>query len=178
MNYKGNGVILSSSFTVWQEKEYGRNRRFVLNLSQQSKHWGKGSMRMETLSEFSINSQRGDHFLSIDIVKRYLHLRFHPSMRDWFIFRYQGSYFQCVALRFGWGCSPLWFTPLMAPFVRELMSYGYRVLPYHDEFLIAPAPDGVFSSKDHFHDAKVHIEGLMRQLGIKRQETNVELQGS
>lgn len=122
--------------------------------------------------------QGGDHFLSMDIEKRYRYLRLHPFMRDWFIFRYQGRYFRCVALPLGWGRALLWFERIMDPFVREVRSYGYRGLPYLDDFLIAPAPYGVVSSKRHCYDAKVRIECLMRQLLIKRQETKGEWEGS
>ena len=69
---------------------------------------------MEGLSEFAMNVQRGDHFLTMDVEKGYRLLRLHPLMRDWFIFRYNGRYYQCVALPFGWGRLPLWFTQLMA----------------------------------------------------------------
>lgn len=66
----------------------------------------------------------------------------------------------------------------MDPFVREPKSYGYRVLPYLDDFLIALVPYGVVSSKGHSHDAKVCIKCLMRQLGIKRRETKGECEWS
>lgn len=44
--------------------------------------------------------------LSLDIHKGYWHLRLHPLMRDWFVFRYAGRYYQCVALLIGWDLSP------------------------------------------------------------------------
>lgn len=64
-------------------------------------------------------------------------------MRDWFIFRYEGRYYQCVALQFGWGRSPLWFTWFMAVFVKKLGTEGMRVLAYLDDFIIASSPHGV-----------------------------------
>ena len=79
----------------------------MVNLSVQSKHWKKGTVRMESLSEFATEIQEEDHFLSMDIQKGYRHFRLHPQMREWFIFRYEGRYYQCVALPFGWGRSPL-----------------------------------------------------------------------
>ena len=72
---------------------------------------------MEMWAEFEMNVQHGDHFLSLDIAKGYRHMRLHPAMREWFIFKYDGRYSRCVALPFGWGSSPLWFTQFMAPFV-------------------------------------------------------------
>lgn len=107
---KARGAILSSAFVVWQETaEVEKKGRFVVNLAKQSKRWKKGTVRMESLSEFAMSVEKGDHFLSMDIKSGYRHFRLAPSMRDWFIFRYAGKYYQCVALPFGWGRSPLWF---------------------------------------------------------------------
>ena len=71
------------------------------------------------------------------IEKGYRHLRLAPGIRDWFLLKYHGRYFRCLALPFGWGRSPIW-TRLMAPFITELRRLGYRVLGYLDDFLIAP----------------------------------------
>ena len=49
------GVILSSASTVWQESEDGRKGRFVVNLCKQSKHWYKGSIRVESIGEFAMS---------------------------------------------------------------------------------------------------------------------------
>ena len=63
------GSIISSAFVVWAEKDAERRGRLVINLNAQSKHWTKGSVRMETISEFAMNVQVDDHFLSMDIEK-------------------------------------------------------------------------------------------------------------
>lgn len=149
--------MISSAFTVWQEGEEGRKGRFVVNLAKQSKHWRKGSVRMESLSEFATGIQKGDHFLSMDIEKGYRHFRLSPVMRDWFIFKYLGHYYQCVTLPFGWGRSPLWFTRFMVPLVTELRSWGYRVLAYLDDFLLAPSPLGVLSQRSHCWEARERV---------------------
>lgn len=73
---------------------------------------------MESISEFAMDIQKDDHFISWDIQKGYRHFRLAPGMRDRFIFRYQGCYYQCVAPPFGWGRSPLWFTQLTVPFLE------------------------------------------------------------
>ncbi len=49
---------------------------------------------METLSEFAMSVQPEDHMISFDIEKGFRHLRLHPAMRDWFLFRYNGKYYQ------------------------------------------------------------------------------------
>ena len=66
----------------------------------------------------------GDHMLSMDVLKGFRHFRLHPDLSNRFIFRYAGRYIQCVALPFGWGRSPLWFTQRMAPFVTRFRSWG------------------------------------------------------
>lgn len=95
------GAVISSAFVVWQEKNGEPSGRFVVNLSMQSNHWSKGSVRMETLPEFAMSVQPEDHMISFDIEKGFRHLRLHPAMRDWLIFGYDGRYYQCVALPFG-----------------------------------------------------------------------------
>lgn len=47
-------------------------------------------------------------------LKNYLH----PDVRDFFLFRYNGRFYRCVALLFGWGRSVLWFTKLLRPLVQ------------------------------------------------------------
>jgi hypothetical protein len=50
---RSTGAMISSIFVVWQDGPEGRKGRFVVNLSKQSKHWPKGSVRMETLPEYA-----------------------------------------------------------------------------------------------------------------------------
>lgn len=95
--------MVSSAFTVWQEGSGERKGRFVVNVSKQSKHWARGSVRMETIPHYAMDMEQGDHFLSFDIKSGYRAFRLAPKMRDWFIFRYAGRYFRCIALPFGWG---------------------------------------------------------------------------
>lgn len=120
---KENGALISSAFTIWQDIPEGRKGRFVVNLSEQSKHWKKVTIRMESLPEFAMQIQQVDHFISFDLKKGYRHFRLHPDKWDWFIFRYKGRYYQCAALPFGWGRSHMWFTQLTAPFARCLRQF-------------------------------------------------------
>lgn len=175
---KANGAIISSGFVVWQETGEGRKGRFVVNLSVQSKRWKKGRVRMESLPEFATEIQRGDHFLSMDISKGYRHFRLHPRMRDWFIFRWDGRYYQCVALPFGWGRSPLWFTQFMAIFVKQLRCLEFRVLAYLDDFLIAPTRAGVVARRWHCVRGRKLIDSLLRRLGLARHPTKGEWEGA
>ena len=172
------GAVISSAFVVWQEKEEERKGRLVVNLSLQSQHWTKDTVRMETLAEFAMQVQPGDHMLSMDVLKGFRHFRLHPDMRNWFIFRYTGRYFQCVALPFGWGRSPLWFTQLMAPFVTRLRSWGYRVLPYIDDFLIIPTPYEQPATLADCASARERIDSLMGSLGLQRHPDKGEWTGS
>lgn len=99
-------------------------------------------------------------------------------MRKWFIFRYGGRYYQCVALPFGWGRSPLWFTRLMAPFLAKLRSYGYRVLPYMDDFLIIQFPYSVVAGLTECATASARIDKLMNGLDLKHHSEKGEWKGS
>lgn len=133
---------------------------------------------MESLSEFACHLQRDKLLMSMDIVKGYRLLRLHPSMRDLLLFAYNGQYYQCVALPFVCGRSPLWFTKTMSPFSRALRAAGYRVLAYLDDFLIAPTPFGTPSTSRDFERARRKISALMRSLGLKRHPSKGNLEGT
>ena len=70
-------------------------------------------MRMETLTEFGQSLEQGDHMFSWDVKSGYRHFRLAPHMRDYFLFHYNRRFYRCIALPFGWGRSPLWFTELL-----------------------------------------------------------------
>lgn len=167
------GSLISSSFVVGQggEGEADRKGRLVINLSEQSEHWAKGTVKMESISEFACHLQRNDHMMSMDIKKGYRLVRLHPAMRDWFLFVFNGRVYQCIALPFGWGRSPLWFTQIMAPFARTLRSYGYRTLVYLDDFLLVPSPYVFLCTKEHCTKAQRRIDRLLATLGIERHPT-------
>ncbi len=61
------GFMVSSSFVVWRETEDGSKGRFVINFHKQSKHWPKGSIKMETLPAYALDLNKGDHLISFDI---------------------------------------------------------------------------------------------------------------
>jgi hypothetical protein len=175
---KARGMLISSAFTVWQDSADGRKGRFVVNLAVQSKHWPKGSIRMETLPAFSLDLSRGDHMLSFDIKSGYRHFRLSRKMRDYFAFHYDGGYYRCVALPFGWGRSPLWFTEFMRPVVRAMRNHGMRVLPYLDDFLVVPSRAGTVASPRDCRKAAKWLEGLLRRIGIVRHPNKGEWVGS
>ena len=137
------GRIVSSAFTVWQGEGDDRRGGFVINFKRQSRHWPKGSIKMETLQSFATQLQGGDTLMFWDIKSGYRHFYLHPRMREFFIFRYDFVFYRCIALPFGWGQSVLWFTKLLRPLVQHLREVlGYRVLPYIDDFACAPSPLG------------------------------------
>jgi hypothetical protein len=49
------GQMVSSAFTVWQGDGLERKGRFVINFARQSRHWPKGSVKLETLPAFSLS---------------------------------------------------------------------------------------------------------------------------
>ena len=122
---------------------------------------------MESLSEFAIEMQKGDQFIYMDIQKGYRHFRLHPPMRDWFVFRYAGKYYQYVALPFDCGRSLLWFTMLMAILVGQVRRLGCLTVAYLDDFLILPSSPGVVSTKAHCAAAAARDDKFMKSLGLK-----------
>ena len=174
------GLMVSNAFVVWEERDgpSSRKGRFVVNLSEQSKHWPKGSIRMETMTSFSLQVREGDHMVSFDIRSGYRHFRLAPKMRNYFLFRYQGKYYRCVALPFGWGRSPLWFTELLRPFVAHLRGAGLRVLAYLDDFLVIPSPGETRATLRDCQRATKWIDGVMNDLGLTRHPSKGEWQGS
>ena len=56
----------------------------------------------------------------------------------------------------------------MAPFVQELRHWGYRVLAYLDDFLVAPSPYGTAAGPQDCAAARGHIAELMTQQGLQR----------
>jgi hypothetical protein len=69
-----------ASFVVWKDGPEGCKGRIVVNLFKQSKHWPKGSARMETLAEFALELEHGDRMVSFDIKAGYLHFRLAPQI--------------------------------------------------------------------------------------------------
>lgn len=64
----------------------------------------------------------------------------------------------------------LWFTHLFSTFVKELRTWGYRVLPLVGEFHAAPSPAGMISTAHDYEVATVQFDSLMKRLGLKRHE--------
>lgn len=58
--------------------------------------------------------------MSWDMKGGYRHMYLHQDIRDYFIFKYDGRYYRCIVLPFGWKRSVLWFTKLMRPVVRYM----------------------------------------------------------
>lgn len=112
----------------------------------------------------------------MDVVQGYRQFRLHTLMRDWFIFKYEERYYQCVTLPFGWGRFPLWFTQLMGPFVTELQWLGYGVMGYLDDFLIFSSLYGIISLKKH--PAPSTIMELLHRFGLRRHPNKGEWEGA
>ena len=172
------GLPVASAFVTWKETSEGPVGRFVIDFAEQSMHWPKGTIRMETLAEFGLSLEEGDHMFSWDIKSGYRHFRLAPSMRDFFLFRYHGHFYRCVALPFGWGRSPLWFTELLRPFVQYLRRSGLRVLAYLDDFLALPGVSGAVASQRACHQAREFVSNVMGRLGLTRHPTKGHWEGS
>ena len=163
------GKLISSAFVAWAGEGEDEKGRFVLNFHAQSKHWPKGSVKMETIPTFALEVEREDVLFSFDIESGFHHFYLHPDMRDYFLFHYQGGYYRCIALPFGWGRSGLWFTKCMRVLVQHMrVELGYRVLPYIDDFLVGASPPGHPATVDDVKGAHVLLEDIMQRLGLRR----------
>lgn len=163
------GKMCSSAFVVWQGEGEKRKGRFVVNFKRQSTHWPKGSVKMETLPAFALDLHQGDALMSWDVKGGYRHMYLHPDVRDMFLFRYDGRYYRCIALPFGWGRSCLWFTKLMRPLVQHLReNMEYRVMAYIDDFAAAPSPHGTTATFVDCKKAGEYLEALFGRLGVVR----------
>lgn len=84
-----------------------RTGRFVVNLHLQSQHWSKESIKMQTLPSFALELEQDDFLFSFDVQAGYRPFYLHPDMRNYFLFHYDGRFYRCIALPFGWGRSPM-----------------------------------------------------------------------
>jgi hypothetical protein len=174
---RSTGAIISPSFVAWQDGPEGRKGRFVVNLSKQSKHWPKGSVRMETLPEYALELERGERMVSFDIQAGYRHFRLAPQMRYRFLFRCDRRFYRCIALPFGLDRIMMWFTQLMVPMVRNLRQQ-YRVFACLDDFLICPVKAGRVVSMRDCRKARQVIDKLLSSLGLTRHPTKEDRVGS
>lgn len=68
----------------------------------------------------------------------------------------------------------MWFTKLVAPFVKKLRRWGYLVLAYLEYFLIFPSPIGRLATKKDCAIEREKLGALMNHLGLKRQVEKLE----
>lgn len=162
------GKLISSAFTVWQEKDGLEEPRFVICLNKQSTFFERRSIRMEGLPEFCTHVRKGDRMISFDVKAGYRHLRLHPDMLDDFVFCYNGVYYQCLAMPFGWGPAAYWFTRFMAPVIKKIRSWGYLVLVYIDDVLVIPRRRARYSGRRDCRAASHRIGELLLRLGITK----------
>lgn len=110
----------------------------VVNLHRQSSLFRPQPVTMENLKYFTLELNKDDHLVSCDIQKSYHHFRLHPQIRNWFIFRLDGSYFRCIDLPFGWSLSPPYLIKFICPFVRYIgHNIGLQIHPYMEDFMVA-----------------------------------------
>lgn len=64
--------VVSSAFVIWHGVEEKKGR-FVVSITKQSKHWSKGSKKMETLIYIPMDLQKGNVLMSWDINGEYHH---------------------------------------------------------------------------------------------------------
>eukprot|EP00173_Palmaria_palmata_P001790 Plantae.Rhodophyta-Palmaria_palmata.ctg20414.p1 GENE.Plantae.Rhodophyta-Palmaria_palmata.ctg20414~~Plantae.Rhodophyta-Palmaria_palmata.ctg20414.p1 ORF type:complete len:193 (-),score=23.34 Plantae.Rhodophyta-Palmaria_palmata.ctg20414:27-605(-) len=163
------GFTISFSFVHWEgvDMEGEKKGRFLQNFREITEWWKGKSVRMEKPAEFAAQVEKGERFISFDVKAGYHHFLLHESIRNYFLFHFQGRYFRCIALPFAWCRAAFWFFNLMKPFVGKIRKWDYRVLEYIDDFLVAPSI-GRPAKREDCVEASAKIEALMRVLGIGR----------
>lgn len=74
--------------------------------------------------------------------------------------------------RLGDICIHVWFwNRWRNSFEREICLYGYRVLPWMDDMLLAPSPMGAAETQEDCTMDRVTLDELMRTLGLLRNQT-------
>lgn len=87
---KAKRSVIFSDFKIWQDISEVEKGMFLVKLSnsqnigrkEQSKHWKKGTVRMDSIPKFAIKIEQGDQFISFDLKNRYRHFRLYPNFRD------------------------------------------------------------------------------------------------
>ena len=147
------GALISGSFVTWQRGKL----RFLINLKEQSTHWDKRSVKMETLSSFGACLCPGDH----------RHFALHRRMWNWFLFTYNQRYYPCIALTFGWTSSPYWFVKILSPPTRYMRSeLSLRVLVWLDDYLIVPREGSRSSTAKECLWTSETLQALFKKLGL------------
>lgn len=162
------GKLISSAFTIWQEKDGVEQPRFVVCLNRQSKFFERRPTRMEGAAEFCTHLRRMDRMISFDVKAGYRHLRLHADTLDDFVFFYNGIYYQCLAMPFGWGPASFWFTRFLSPVIKKIRSWGFLVLVYIDDVLVVPRVGTRASGRQECRRASKRIAGLLLRLGITK----------
>lgn len=159
------GSYVSSAFVDWSR---GKGR-FIINLKLQSTHWDKKSVAMESLSSFGACLKRGDHMISFDWKGGYRHFALHSKMWNWFLFHYDGRFYRCIALPFGWTRSPYWFCHILSPLTRYIRSaLNCRVLTWIDDYLLVPGVGTVPSTSEDCEVLCTVLDPLFARLGMLR----------
>lgn len=159
------GALISGAFVTWKQEK----PRFIINLKEQSQHWDKRSVQMDTISSFGSCLCPGDRLLSFDWSAGYRHFALHSRMWDWFLFHYDGRYYRCIALPFGWTASPFWFVKLLSPLTRYMRrELLLRVLVWLDDYLIAPGDGSLPSTAQDCIMASRTLDSLFERLGLLR----------
>lgn len=87
--------------------------------------------------------------------------------------QFRGSCYSSLALAFGCGHSYRRFAKLLCPFVRHLSEkWGYRILPYLDDFHVATAPQRRVRTEADCTRAHQRLNKLFCPLGRARHPDN------
>lgn len=146
--------------------------RFTINLKQQSGHWDKRSVSMDTLSAFGSCLCEGDRLLSFDWSSAYRHMALHSGMWDWILFKYNRLCYRYISVPVGKAASPFWFVKLLSPVTRYMQSkLEFRVLVWLNNYLIASGNGIIPRMERDCLLISQELDKLFSSLGLLRHQT-------
>ena len=91
--------------------------RLCVDLRPLNKYFPSISVKYETLKLLKFVPRDVCKALSLDLQDGYHHVRMHASIRPYFNFYFDGAYYSCLALPFGWSLAPAMFTRFLKPLI-------------------------------------------------------------
>ncbi len=166
----GRRVFYSALFTV--AKKGTDRRRPVLNLKPLNKFVRYEHFKMEGLHTIRDLVQHGDYMAKVDISQAFLHVLLHPTMRNFFRFRWKGKTYRFKVMPFGLCSAPRIFTKLMKEVVAHWRAQGLRLAFYIDDIII------LARSAEECRQHALIVLHTLRELGFEVNEQKCVLEPS
>ena len=135
--------------------------RPVIDLSRLNRSVLVSHFHMETVQLVPQSLRLGDWMVSLDLQDTYPQVPVHPSSRHYLRFCVGNSMLQFCVLCFGLSAAPHVSTRVMAPISSVMHQYGFRILPYLNDWLV------LGSSFRDVVRARDFLLSLCQELGVR-----------